>query len=186
MNKMRTNTGDKSSYERRVGKRYKAPAAVASGFGESAIESVFGETVALFHCLRATAEEIHRQGETTSGKRGVLRGLDRFGLQTVPQMARARPVSRQYIQTLVNQLVEQGYVEFIENPAHKRSPLVHLTQRGKDLIKEMNRREEKILEMLKIEIEERDLRLTARVLRKLRACLEDKEWKRFHKSGRKK
>jgi hypothetical protein len=40
----------------------------------------------------------------TAGKRGVLKGLDRLGPQTVPQMARARPVSRQHIQTLVNRL----------------------------------------------------------------------------------
>src|SRR4030067_3517211 len=72
--------------------------------GNSALASLIGEVVALFHRLRIVSEQIHRQGEMTSGKRGVLGSLDRFGPQTGPAMARGRPVPRQDIQTLVNQL----------------------------------------------------------------------------------
>ena len=99
-----------------------------------ALESVFAETVALFHRLRAVAEQVHGQGETSAGRRGILKSLDRLGSQTAPQMARARHVSRQHIQILVNQLAKEGLVDFIDNPAHKRSSLVHLTRKGKNTI----------------------------------------------------
>jgi len=56
----------------------------------------------------------------SAARRGVLRSLARLGPQTVPQMAGARPVSRQHIQTIVNALAADGLVETIDNPAHKR------------------------------------------------------------------
>ena len=65
------------------------------------------------------------------GEFGVLRSLVADGAQTVPQMAAARPVSRQHCQTIVNGLAEQGLVEFLDNPRHKRSKLVRVTKRGR-------------------------------------------------------
>src|SRR5262249_19593397 len=107
------------------------PPAVTARFGGTpAMDAVIGETVALFHRLRDASQQVHGQGELSSGRWGLLRDLDRLGPQTVPQMARSRPVSRQYIQTLVDGVVKQGLVELVENPAHKRSPLVELTAKG--------------------------------------------------------
>ncbi len=106
-----------------------------------AMQEVIDQTVSLFHLLRALAEQIHQQGELSAGRRGILRELDRLGPQTVPQMARARPVSRQHIQLEVNQLEDDGLVELIENIAHKRSRLVRLTQKGKAYLKVMEGRE---------------------------------------------
>ncbi len=48
----------------------------------------------------------------------------------MPQIARARPVARQHIQKLANELAAQGLVEFIDNPAHKCSKLLCLTPEG--------------------------------------------------------
>lgn len=134
--------------------------------------------------MRVAAEQLHRQGGMSGGRRGILRDLDRLGPQTVPQMARARPVSRQHIQTLVNQLAEEGHVEFVENPAHQRSHLVQLTRRGKELIDTMNRREGRILAALKIGIPEKELRMAATVLRAVRDLLESDQWKRLVRSVR--
>jgi len=149
-----------------------------------ALDSIFNEAVALFHRMRVAAEEVHRQGEMSAGRRGVLRGLDRLGPQTVPQMARARPVSRQHVQMLVNQLARDGLVEYIENPAHKRSHLVRLTQQGKELVESMVRRELRVLGQLSIQTSEKDLTAAADVLRSVRALLQSHEWKRALKSVR--
>lgn len=65
------------------------------------------------------------------GEWGVLRSLVKEGAQTVPEIARARPVSRQHCQTIVNGLYEQGFVEFLDNPRHKRSVLVGVTKKGR-------------------------------------------------------
>ena len=138
-----------------------------------------GETVALFHRLRVVTEEIHRLGEIASGKRGILASLDSSGPQTVPQMARARPVSRQYVQALVNELAKEGCVEFSENPAHKRSRLVQLTSKGRDLFHSMVRREVKLISRLKLDIPEKELKTAASVLRAVREMFTGKEWKRL-------
>jgi DNA-binding MarR family transcriptional regulator len=65
------------------------------------------------------------------GEFGVLRSLALEGAQTVPEIARARPISRQHCQTIVNGLTAQGFVELIANPRHKRSRLVRITKRGR-------------------------------------------------------
>ena len=154
----------------------KEPAAL-TGFGDSALESLLGEAVALFHRLHVVADEVYQQGKLSAGRRGVLRGLDRLGPQTVPQMARARPVSRQYIQTLVDVLAEEGYVELVPNPAHRRSSLVQLTPRGKQFVEETHRREAQLLADLPISIPERDLETAAAVVRTVREFFESERWK---------
>ena len=67
---------------------------------------------------------------TAGGEWGILRGLVKDGPQTVPEMARARPVSRQHCQTIANALEAQGLVEFVDNPKHKTSKLVRATKKG--------------------------------------------------------
>ena len=142
--------------------------AVPTGPTLVALQLLFDETVALYHRLTAAARQIHQQGELSAGRRGILRSLDRLGPQTVPQMARARPVSRQLIQTLVNQLAQEGFVEPVDNPVHKRSRLVRLTHEGKQLIDAMYRQETKVLSQAKIDIAEKDLQAAAAVLRAVR------------------
>ncbi len=137
----------------------------------AALEDVVDQTVSLFHLLRALADDLHGQGELTAARRGVLRGLDRFGPQTVPQMARARPVSRQHIQMLVNHLEADGLVELRENRAHKRSRLVRLTPQGKAYLDALYQREAAFYATLALDLPEDTLRFTAHVLRSLRDAL---------------
>ncbi|NOZ84945.1 MAG: MarR family transcriptional regulator [Deltaproteobacteria bacterium] len=137
---------------------------------EQVVELLIDEVVALYHLLRAVVTRIHSDMDLTAAGRGVLRGLDRTGPQTVPQMARARPVSRQYIQAVVNQLGKRGLVELIPNPAHKRSSLVRLSARGKKLADAVAQKEEALLAELQIGLSEKELLLASSVLRKLRDC----------------
>ena len=156
----------------------------AAAFGGSALESLFAETVSLFHRLQLVARQVHKRGELTAGKRGVLMSLHRLGPQTVPQMARARPVSRQYIQTLVNLLAGEGHVDFIENPAHKRSALVGLTPRGEAFVEAMSERERKIVGRLRIGVAEEELWRGAAVLRAVREAFEGERWRRALRASR--
>lgn len=133
-----------------------------------ALMEVIDETRSLFHRMAAAAQQIHRQGEITAGRRGVLKNLQKQGPLTVPAMARQRPVSRQHIQTIVNGLREDGYVELIDNPAHKRSRLVTLTPEGEKLVEKMNRLEAQVLSELVADILAEDLQRTADVLRSLK------------------
>ena len=152
-----------------------------AGWHLRTLESLIYEATALFHRAHAVAEQIHGQGRFTAGRRGVLRGLDLTGPQTVPQMARIRPVSRQYIQMLVNQLARESQVEFIANPAHKRSQLVRLTPQGKEFLEAMYRREAKLLAGLEVDVAEEDMRTAGAILRVVREVFESDQWKqRLH------
>lgn len=71
------------------------------------------------------------------GEWGCLRMLALEGDQTVPEMARSRPVSRQHCQNIINALHQQGLVEFLENPRHRTSHLVTLTKKGRARYKQM-------------------------------------------------
>jgi DNA-binding MarR family transcriptional regulator len=145
----------------------------------SALDHLFVETVSLFHLLKSAAEKIHRKGKVTVREPGLLKHLDRGGGKTVPQLARARQVSRQYVQTQVNRFAEKGLVEFVANPAHRRSPLVRLTGKGKDFVDAVNRRETELYEKLGVDIPERNLRNAATVLRAVRELLESEKWKQL-------
>ncbi|WP_195758341.1 MarR family winged helix-turn-helix transcriptional regulator [Kangiella sp. HZ709] len=57
---------------------------------------------------------------------------------TVPDLAKERGVSRQYIQKFVNSLVADGLVEKVHNEQHKRSYLIKATNRGADTFRQMN------------------------------------------------
>jgi len=142
-----------------------------------ALGELMDETVLLFHRLRAVAEEVHGQGEASAGRRGVLRSLARGGPQTVPQLARARPVSRQHIQSLVNALAADGLVELVANPAHKRSPLVRLTAAGARRIEAMAARERTLLGVLRIGVTQAELRSAAETLRRVRGAFAGRAWR---------
>lgn len=146
---------------------------------DTSLQALFGDAVALVHRLKAAAEELHHQGEMSAGRRGILMGLHRSGPQTVPQMARVRPVSRQHIQALVNPLAEEGYVELVDNPAHKRSRLVRLTPKGVDFVAAMRRRESCLLPQLAIDATEEEILNAARVLRAVRTAFESAQWRRL-------
>lgn len=149
-----------------------------------ALEAIFDETIALFFRLRVVVEKLHGQGESTSGRRAALRELRKDGAKTVPQMARARPVSRQSMQATVNGLAGDGLVEFVYNPAHKRSKLVRITLRGEDLLREMDLREAEALAELGIEVPEEDLQKAAETLAAVRETFEAERVRRLLEDGR--
>lgn len=73
------------------------------------------------------------------GEWGVLRSLIQEGPQTVPELARSRPVSRQHCQTIANALEAQGLIQFVENPKHKRSHLMQVTRKGRERFEAMRK-----------------------------------------------
>ena len=62
----------------------------------------------LYFLLRAVGDALHADLGVTTAMRGVMISLATLGPKTVPELARARPVSRQHIQTVVNALAAAG------------------------------------------------------------------------------
>lgn len=143
------------------------------------LDELINETVLLFHRLKIVADEVHHQGETSGPLRGVLRSLDKAGAQTVPQLARARGVSRQHVQVIVNQLVAAGHVEYVANPAHRRSPFVRLTTPGKKTVDQMNRREARLLAQADLGVSDKKMHQAAETLRTVRQLFESEQWQRL-------
>lgn len=137
-----------------------------------ALQAIFNETAALFLRMRAVLEELHGQGELTGGRRAILLELDQHGPRTIAHMARVRPVTRQYMRTVVHQLEEEGLVEFADNLAHKRSHLVRLTDKGKMLAQTMLGKETQLLMEHMIDLPAEQLQTAAMVLQAIREWLE--------------
>jgi DNA-binding MarR family transcriptional regulator len=145
----------------------------------AAVEQVLEETRALAHRLRIAWDQVHGAADVSDSRRLVLQMLDRRGPRTVPQLARARPVSRQHVQSVVNTLIEDGLVEYLPNPVHQRSHLVTLTPAGKMLVDQERLKETLLVEGLRIEVADDDLRAAASVLTKLRAAFESERWRQL-------
>ncbi|MUL38885.1 MarR family winged helix-turn-helix transcriptional regulator [Gloeocapsopsis dulcis] len=105
-----------------------------------AIEDLIVEIVATFFLLRAEGMRIGVVSPSGEGYWSVLRILKMNGAQTVPQIARYRYVPRQSIQKLANEMLEDGVIELVNNPAHKRSKLLRLTPKGDAVFQELSDR----------------------------------------------
>lgn len=86
------------------------------------------------------AGALRRLGERTAGTEGltqarwqVLSVVSEEAL-TVPQAARRLGVTRQNVQRVANDLVEQGFAAYAENPDHRGSPVLTLTAGGRDAL----------------------------------------------------
>jgi DNA-binding MarR family transcriptional regulator len=110
-----------------------------------------------------------------TASRAALQLLQRSGPQTVPQIARARFSSRQNIQILINRLQQEGLVELVTNPDHKRSALVRLTPRGHAIIAEAGKEAAELTTRILPSFSHSELSSAADVLSRLRSLLQPRK-----------
>jgi len=126
------------------------------------------EVIHTYFRLRIAGEQIGATPPAGAGSFGLLRSLKKVGPQTVPQLARARDVSRQHIQILANGLVEHGLAEFDDNPAHKRSKLLRITELGERRLAQITERIEEAYEGIARGMNADDIRSAIKVLDEFR------------------
>lgn len=129
------------------------------------------ESMGLFFRLRAVGKGTGHVSPGGGGTWGFLHSLAIDGPQTVPQLARTRPVTRQHIQQIANEVAADGLIEFIDNPAHKRSKLLRLTPKGERAEAEMTERLRAFAGDLAKDFDAAELATAARVLNAVRAKL---------------
>ena len=83
--------------------------------------------------------------------------------RTVPEIARERAVSRQHIQSVINELLVIGLVEANRNPAHRRSARFALTQEGRRRLRVIGEREAQYLTRLAPAISHMELAAATRL-----------------------
>ena len=103
------------------------------------IDALVDEVRLTFHVLTNYARSAHREVDPSG--RAVLEFVCTNPPTAVPDIARARGVSRQHIQTIVNTLRDDGLVEALDNAAHRRSPLIVPSRAGATLMERIAGRE---------------------------------------------
>jgi DNA-binding MarR family transcriptional regulator len=90
------------------------------------------EVFRLNGCLLATADRLASKFGITSARWQVLGAI---GLppepETVARLARNMGLTRQSVQRVVNEMVDDGMLCLLENPHHRRAKLVTMTENGK-------------------------------------------------------
>ena len=94
---------------------------------------------------------------------------------TVPQIARRMGLTRQAVQASVNRLLAEALVEARDNRDHHRSPLIGLTNLGRQKYAAVDRRQARWINELSAGLNITDLAVAARVVGELGDRLETNE-----------
>ena len=133
------------------------------------IQSLFAQIRALADRQRR-ATSLGTNGFPRMG-RAILQVLNAHGSLTVPHIARLCCTSRQNIQMWVNRLKASGHVDFISNPAHKKSDLVRLTETGRVFSTSLTEREAELLELASSRVSQAEVLSVTAVLRRIEQLL---------------
>lgn len=139
------------------------------------VTDIWMESIRLFFRLRAMGKELGAVSEGNASYWGLLNTVVTQGPTTVPEIARMRPVSRQHIQAMANEMEGLGLVEFIDNPRHKRSKLVAATPKGETYYREQSKLLNEQAAAMSGDLSLEDLQTTTRVLHQLRETLEQRQ-----------
>lgn len=96
--------------------------------------------------------------------RAVVERVVEDGPQPVPALARALFVTRQGVQTLVDEGKSLGYLETRPNPTHRRSHLIALTAAGRTAYEQVHADELTRLDQLAAALDPADVEACTRVL----------------------
>lgn len=96
------------------------------------LRTLIGEVRMTFRLLAGLSDRMLENRGLTGSLRAILEFISNHGPSPVPKMATDKSMTRQSVQSLVDRLVSLGLVETVDNPAHKRSVLVALTNKGRE------------------------------------------------------
>jgi len=100
----------------------------------------------------------------TAADRAVMEFLYPDLTLSVPEIAARYQVSRQHVPTTVNRLQDAGLLQAAANPRHRRSPLILLTRRGRELFERIKTSDLSEIEALFGGVPEKDRQITVKTL----------------------
>lgn len=131
------------------------------------LNAVIRDVRLCFNLLRTRADEMHKDLGVNASMRSVMESLAGGNERTVPNIARSRGVSRQHIQVIVNALTKANLVAVRDNPEDRRTFLVFLSDQGREVFGEIQKREAVELQHLSMTFTSDELRVTLKTLGKL-------------------
>ena len=102
----------------------------------------------LFRAMAQKSGEYLESFGISVADRAVMEFLYPDHMLSVPEIAERYKVSRQHVQVTVNSLIELSLVKTETNPKHKRSQLILLNDKGRDLFNKIKAREKKEIDLL--------------------------------------
>lgn len=124
--------------------------------------------------LRKSGEAVAKtEGQTQA--RWQLLSVISGDATSVPRAARRLGVSRQGVQRIANNLVDDGLAQWRPNPDHRSSPLLELTATGRRALSSITDRASAAQRSLTADIEADDIRTARSVLQRLTAAVRQLE-----------
>jgi DNA-binding MarR family transcriptional regulator len=121
----------------------------------------------LFRALGQKSNENLAEFGISAADRAVMEFLYPDKMLSVPDIAEQYQVSRQHIQATVNSLLDAGLVTTKDNPRHKRSLLILLNPKGRELFAAILKQDEQIIEVLFSGISKSSIQVTQQTLQTL-------------------
>jgi DNA-binding MarR family transcriptional regulator len=121
----------------------------------------------LFRAMGQKANDYLASLGISAAERAVMEFLYPHEELSVPEIAKRYKVTRQHIQVTVNSLLDKELVTVKSNPRHKRSPLLTLNGKGRDLFAKVMKKDKQAIDSLFSGVSENSCRQTRRTLEKL-------------------
>lgn len=126
----------------------------------------------LYRKVSRTVDRLQPQMGMSTGVRNVLEQLRGSVGLTVPQMARDQELSRQFVQRMVNEAAAAGWVRTQPNPAHRKSPMIVITEAGTTAIAAVIAREYQLMAQVPGGLTDQEIRAALKVLTAMSAGLD--------------
>ena len=141
--------------------------------GDAALVTELAWTILdTFTRMKAATDRVTGAAGQSTPRFSVLREIAVRGPTSVAAIARARRAARQGVQRLATELAADGLVTFIENPQHRRSPLLELTPRGRQIVAQLLRQQDAVARAVAPRLDARKVRHAIEVLRSFGALIE--------------
>jgi len=93
--------------------------------------------------------------------------IDRLGHPTLGEIARTLKLSKPSVTAIVDKLSDKGYIEKCQSDEDRRSFHVHLSAKGKKLVKMHNETHQRIAGLFRSHLDEKDLKALVVLLNKV-------------------
>lgn len=121
--------------------------------------------------LMQAAEAAVEQGLDGTGltvrTRAVLEILLAHDAATVPDIAQHLEIKRQYVQVMVNETLAENLTCKRDNPRHKRSTIIALTDKGRALIEDVVQREKALVASLAVQLNAGEINTALKIVETL-------------------
>lgn len=136
------------------------------------LHDLFREIFHLHGALASVQDQVHEKAGLNTSSLKIMKILIAKGPTTVPHIGSYLDVSRQFVQTVCNELLTKAFLESRPNPLHKRSRLMQITVEGQDAFCQAQENEYKIIELALQNIDTSLTPAATELLRNIRGAVE--------------